>query len=242
MKKLLTPLLLCLTLIGSGKKAAAQQARPRAPAPHQPSRPVVISSRRIACDTASTAQLGLDSLGLAQVRQSRARFLLIHSGHILLCRHSPADTVWMRIRAPQRRLWDQEPVYVNERELEGFRESKKMCSDCADSSFDRDDFALIDTCNMDQKGMPEVLLTCWGVERNKSSINTKIIHLLDVSQAPRLLLTALIQVDYGVHFTNRPVRFGRELRIGASSGDQKLTPLTPGRYQYRDGHLAWVGK
>ncbi|GAA4348892.1 hypothetical protein GCM10023185_05230 [Hymenobacter saemangeumensis] len=232
-KKLLT--LVLLGLVGGAPQATAQQARLSGPTPHRAVRPVVILSRPVAYDTVSTVQLGLDSLGLAQVLQSRARVLLIHNGHLLLCRHSTTDTVWTRIRVPQRRLWDQEPVYVNEWELEGFRSGYY-------SPHNRDDFALLDTCNMDRKGMPEVLLTCWSVERNKSSINTKIIHLLDVSQAPRLLLTALIQIDYGVHFTNRPVRFGQELRIGVSSGDQKLTPLVSGRYQYRDGRLVWVGK
>ncbi|MBF9141791.1 hypothetical protein [Hymenobacter properus] len=241
MNKLL--ILVLLSLVGGGTRAAAQQARPRGPKPHRVARPVVIPSRPIFCDTASTAQLGLDSLVLAEVRQSRARFLLVHGGYILLCRHSPADTVWTRIRVPQRRLWDQEPIYVNEYDLESFRDLTRLYgSQYNYVPSDRDNFAQLDTCNMDQQGMPEVRLTCWSFERNKSSINTKIIHLLDVSQAPRLLLTALVQVDYGVHFTNRPVRFGRELRIGASSGDQKLTPLMPGRYQYRNGHLVWVGK
>lgn len=218
-----------------GNKKAVAPVRRTTPRPQNRlyPKPISLASRPIEYETLTTSQLPLSGPTLATVRQSTARLLLVEVGSWLLCRATPRDTVWRVVRVPR---------WVYEREAESVYRDE-------DASVRHEVVVKMDTCNMDQKGLPEVLITCEILEAAKSAINVRIIHLLDVSRTPKLLLSALIRVETGVNWQSRGVKLGKELRVGARHGtgssgtdNSNLTPLLPGRYAYREGELVWTGK
>ena len=98
---------------------------------------------------------------------------------------------------------------------------------------------------------------------NSCSETYEGINVLEITAKPRLLLSALTKHSEGCRggtdfFTGeyegsyygswRQINLaGPTLRIGkrraeGEYGGYHITPLTPGRYQYRNGHLVWVGK
>jgi hypothetical protein len=228
-----SPYVAAQTRPGNRKAVAlGRRTTPRPQGSRHP-KPIRLASRLIDYETLTTSQLQLSRPTLATVRQSTARLLLVEAGSWLLCRATPRDTVWQVVRVPR---------WVYDREAESvYREQ--------DASVRHEVVVKIDTCNMDQKGLPEVLLTCEILELAKSAINVRLIHLLDVSRTPKLLLSALIHVETGINWQSRGIKLGKELRVGAWQGtgstdndNSNLTPLLPGRYAYREGQLVWTGK
>ena len=121
------------------------------------------------------------------------------------------------------------------------------------------DIIKIDTLNLDGLGEPEVLISvfrdCCG-----TVVHTEYmaINLIDVNEVPKLLLSALIETrdsggydsdgnGFEASYVQRTVKPGPDLLVGRiitnrPGWENLLTPLKSGRYQYRDGHLVWVGK
>lgn len=167
----------------------------------------------------------------------------------LLYRRQPTDTVWVKVQL-------QLPAYtvgdtLNKIDWTGAN-------------------ALPDTCNMDRQGAAEVRVTVikenhgWGSGAITS--NWTAFNLVDISQAPRLLLAGLVErwdgswpvpeasgrnqhAHYGQIGWYRKVSFGPTLRLGKATRyrvdveqPSTLTALRPGRYRYRHGTLVWVGQ
>jgi hypothetical protein len=117
------------------------------------------------------------------------------------------------------------------------------------------DIIKIDTLNLDHQGEPEVLISifrdCCG---NMVHTEYIAINLIDVNEAPKLLLTALIETsDNGggseTSYVRRKVILKNDLLVGKIftnrlefGWERLLTPLKPGRYRYQGGHLVWVGR
>jgi hypothetical protein len=166
----------------------------------------------------------------------------------LLYRRQPTDTVWVKVQL-------QLPAYAVGDTLNKI--------EWAGAS------AFPNTCNMDRQGAAEVRVTVikenhgWGSGAITS--NWTAFNLLDISQAPRLLLAGLIErwdgswpvpeasgrtprAHYGQIGWYRKVFFGATLRLGKATRyrvdveePSTLTGLRPGRYRYRQGTLVWVG-
>jgi hypothetical protein len=122
--------------------------------------------------------------------------------------------------------------------------------------------------NLDQQGQPELFVTVSqsDVGGNAGREDWRWINIIDLSHSPLLLLSAGTaaeseayaqyaeqqgtpsDVTESVEGCSRRISLrGHEVLIGpiktkGDNPDCPLTALTPGRYRYQGGRLAWVGK
>ncbi|WP_345233538.1 hypothetical protein [Hymenobacter saemangeumensis] len=160
----------------------------------------------------------------------------------LLYRKNRLDSVWTVINLVLPDYASHEVRGPLKWEVEGYR---KM------------DIFKLDTANLDHQGEPEVLLhvimDCCG---STSHTEWAAVNLIDVNGVPKLLMSALIETrdvgyssdeGFSIHYEQRDVKLMAEVvvsRIKTNRYGWKslLTLLKSGRYQYRNGHLVWVGK
>jgi hypothetical protein len=249
-------LLATLGLSACGEQATTtttEKPQPAAntPAPATPVPTTSAAQPTLAAHLLQTVQVGqaalrFDPASNVQVDTIQGRFLQItalDSLPRLLFRTSRRDTVWTELLLEMPNELDQGSVATQ-----------------STIAFRLD--------NLDQQGQPELFVTVnqSDVGGNAGREDWSWINIIDLTHKPLLLLSAGTAAQseaypqysemHGTHLSPAEIGQGCSRRISLrqhevlvgpikTKGDNPectLTTLTPGRYRYQGGRLAWVGK